>query len=46
MPEFGGGLPDGTIVAEKTGTIGASLNDVGVITLPGDAGKVRRRNFH
>lgn len=30
-----GRLPDGLTVAEKTGTIGASLNDVGVITLPG-----------
>ncbi len=35
-----GRLPDGTTVAEKTGTIGGSLNDVGLITLPGNAGKV------
>lgn len=35
-----GRLPGGTIVAEKTGTIGASLNDVGVITLPGNAGRI------
>jgi beta-lactamase class A len=35
-----GRLPDGVTVAEKTGTIGASLNDVGMITLPGGAGKV------
>jgi len=28
------GLPPGTPVAEKTGTIGASVNDVGLITLP------------
>jgi beta-lactamase class A len=35
-----GRLPAGTVVAEKTGTIGASLNNVGMITLPGDDGKV------
>jgi beta-lactamase class A len=35
-----GRLPEGTVVAEKTGTIGGSLNDVGVITLPGGSGKV------
>jgi beta-lactamase class A len=33
-------LPTGTRVADKTGTIGGSVNDVGVMTLPGDAGKV------
>jgi beta-lactamase class A len=33
-------LPDGTVVAEKTGTIGGSVNNVGVITLPGGAGKL------
>jgi beta-lactamase class A len=33
-------LPEGTVVAEKTGTIGGSVNNVGVITLPGDAGKL------
>jgi beta-lactamase class A len=35
-----GMLPPGTPVAHKTGTIGATTNDVGVITLPGDAGHV------
>lgn len=35
-----GRLPQGTIVAEKTGTIGGTLNDVGVITLPENAGKL------
>ena len=35
-----GRLPDGVTVAEKTGTIGSSLNDVGMITLPDNAGKV------
>ena len=35
-----GALPPGTPVAHKTGTIGESTNDVGVITLPGDAGHV------
>ena len=35
-----GALPPGTLVAHKTGTIGESTNDVGVITLPGDAGHV------
>jgi beta-lactamase class A len=33
-------LPDGTVVAEKTGTIGGSVNNVGLVTLPGDNGKV------
>lgn len=33
-------LPTGTRVADKTGTIGGSVNDVGMITLPGDDGKV------
>jgi len=33
-------LPDGTRVADKTGTIGGTVNDAGVITLPGDAGGV------
>ena len=33
-------LPDGTEVAHKTGTIGRTTNDVGVITLPADAGRV------
>jgi beta-lactamase class A len=35
-----GRLPQGIVVAEKTGTIGSSLNDVGLITLPADGGKV------
>jgi beta-lactamase class A len=29
-----GALPEGTVVADKTGTIGSSTNDVGLITLP------------
>jgi beta-lactamase class A len=35
-----GRLPQGTVVAEKTGTIGGSLNNVGVIRLPGKGGKL------
>jgi beta-lactamase class A len=35
-----GRLPDGTVVAEKTGTIGGSVNNVGLIKLPGNAGKL------
>ena len=35
-----GMLPLGTEVAHKTGTIGGSTNDVGIITLPDDAGHV------
>jgi beta-lactamase class A len=35
-----GRLPDGVTVAEKTGTIGSSLNDVGMVTLPENAGKI------
>ena len=35
-----GRLPEGIVVAEKTGTIGSSLNDAGLITLPGNAGKL------
>lgn len=35
-----GRLPPTDRVAHKTGTIGGSVNDVGVITLPGNAGKV------
>lgn len=35
-----GRLPEGTVVAEKTGTIGGSLNNVGLITLPGSVGKL------
>ncbi|HEY7698187.1 MAG TPA: class A beta-lactamase [Vicinamibacteria bacterium] len=33
-------LPGGTEVAHKTGTIGRTLNDVGIITLPNGAGHV------
>ena len=33
-------LPPGTEVIHKTGTIGGTTNDVGIITLPGDAGHV------
>ncbi len=35
-----GMLPPDTPVMHKTGTIGGSANDVGIITLPGDAGHV------
>jgi beta-lactamase class A len=35
-----GMLPQGTDVAHKTGTLGGVANDVGVMTLPGDAGHV------
>jgi beta-lactamase class A len=35
-----GRLPEGTVVAHKTGTIGRTANDVGIITLPGNAGHV------
>jgi beta-lactamase class A len=33
-------LPQGTPVAHKTGSIGGTTNDVGIITLPQDAGHV------
>ena len=33
-------LPEDTVVAEKTGTIGGSVNNVGLVTLPGDGGKI------
>lgn len=33
-------LPPETVVAHKTGTIGGTTNDVGIIYLPGDAGHV------
>jgi len=33
-------MPADTKVAHKTGTIGGTVNDVGVITLPGDGGQV------
>jgi beta-lactamase class A len=35
-----GRLPAGTVVAHKTGTIGGTVNDVGVITLPDGKGQV------
>jgi N-acyl-D-amino-acid deacylase len=35
-----GVLPEGAIVAHKTGTIGAATNDVGIVTLPQGAGRV------
>lgn len=35
-----GRLPPGTVVADKTGTAGGSVNDIGVIWLPGDAGQI------
>jgi beta-lactamase class A len=35
-----GMLPQGTVVAHKTGTLGGVADDIGVITLPGDAGHV------
>ncbi len=35
-----GMLPPGTEVADKTGTIGGSTNDVGVVTLPENAGQI------
>jgi beta-lactamase class A len=33
-----GMLPEGTAVAHKTGSLGGVVNDVGIVTLPGDAG--------
>ncbi len=33
-------LPAGTVVAHKTGTIGGTINDCGIIGLPGGAGHV------
>lgn len=35
-----GRLPADTVVAEKTGTVGGSLNDAGIVTLPGGKGKI------
>ncbi|MBZ5600693.1 MAG: class A beta-lactamase [Acidobacteriia bacterium] len=35
-----GMLPPDTTVAHKTGSIGGTVNDVGIVTLPGDAGHV------
>jgi beta-lactamase class A len=33
-------LPEGTVVAHKTGTVGGTINDCGIIGLPGGAGHV------
>lgn len=33
-------LPPGTVVAHKTGTVGGTINDCGIIELPGGAGHV------
>jgi len=33
-------LPAGTVVAHKTGTLGGVADDIGFITLPGDAGHI------
>ncbi|HYA17127.1 MAG TPA: class A beta-lactamase [Bryobacteraceae bacterium] len=33
-------LPQGTDVAHKTGSLGGVVNDIGILTLPGDAGHV------
>jgi beta-lactamase class A len=38
LRRLGGLLPRGTPVAHKTGTMAAAVNDVGIITLPDDAG--------
>ena len=35
-----GRLPKGVAVADKTGTVGGSINDIGVITLPNGGGQV------
>ncbi len=35
-----GYLPPGTEVSHKTGTIGPTTNDVGIVTLPGEAGDI------
>jgi beta-lactamase class A len=35
-----GRLPAGTVVANKTGTVGGTVNDVGVITLPANKGQI------
>jgi len=40
MPGFRGRLPAGTPVADKTGTLAGSANDVGFITLPEERGHV------
>ena len=41
-----GMLPQGTDVAHKTGTLGGVADDVGVITLPGEAGPRGDLGFH
>ena len=33
-------LPPGTVVAHKTGTLGGTINDAGIVYLPDDAGHV------
>lgn len=33
-------LPEGTVLAHKTGTLGATVNDVGVMTLPNGKGRL------
>jgi len=38
-------LPQGTEIAHKTGTIGGTTNDVGIITLPDSAGHVAMAAF-
>ena len=35
-----GRLPIGVVVADKTGTVGGTVNDVGLVTLPANAGQV------
>lgn len=35
-----GRMPAGTVIAHKTGTIGGTVNDVGVITLPDGKGQI------
>jgi beta-lactamase class A len=35
-----GMLPQGTVVAHKTGTLGGVVDDTGIITLPGDGGHI------
>jgi beta-lactamase class A len=39
-PRLKGLMPVGTKVAHKEGTIGGTINDVGVITLPRDGGRI------
>jgi beta-lactamase class A len=33
-------MPPGTVIAHKTGTIGGTANDAGVLTLPDDRGQI------